>query len=148
MKYFTLEELTRSDTASIKHIDNTPDEKTISNLNILVDNLLDTMREKWAKYCNDNNLGNPAIIVTSGYRSNLLNKAVGGSKTSDHLWGFAADLKPANKRMEEFDKFIEQLIPTIKFSQIIREKPKKGVPSWWHISYNPNNLKNQYFTLV
>lgn len=83
------------------------------------------MREKWAKYCNDNNLGNPAIIVTSGYRSNLLNKAVGGSKTSDHLWGFAADLKPANKRMEEFDKFIEQLIPTIKFSQIIREKPKK-----------------------
>lgn len=85
MKYFTISELTRSTTAEQKDIDNTPDEKVISNLNILVDNLLDTMREKWAKYCNDNNLGNPAIIVTSGYRSNLLNKAVGGSKTSDHL---------------------------------------------------------------
>lgn len=73
MKYFTLEELTRSDTASIKHIDNTPDESITEHLIELVEKLLDPIRERWAKYCDDNQLGNAGIRISSGFRNKELN---------------------------------------------------------------------------
>ena len=84
MKYFTLQELTRSDTAKRLSIDNTPDAAVMSHLETLVERLLDPLREAF---------GRP-IIVTSGYRCPELNKAVGGSPTSPHLQGYAADLVP------------------------------------------------------
>ena len=74
MKYFTLTELTRSDTAEKMHIDNTPNNVQIKALEQLVDNVLDPAREK---------LGSP-IRVTSGFRCERLNKAVGGARNSQH----------------------------------------------------------------
>lgn len=77
MKYFTISELTRSDTASIKKIDNTPNKEITEHLIELVEKLLDPLRSDWAKYCDDNQLGNAGIRISSGFRNKELNKAVG-----------------------------------------------------------------------
>ena len=122
MKYFTLEELTRSDTASIKHIDNTPDESITEHLIELVEKLLDPIRERWAKYCDDNQLGNTGIRISSGFRNKELNKAVGGSSTSAHLTGYAADLQNVSGSREEFYQFLLNFLKDRNFDECFIEK--------------------------
>ncbi len=128
MKYFTLQELTKSATASRKGIDNTPTEEVKGNLQLLVEKILDPLREAW---------GAP-IIVTSGYRCPKLNKAVGGAKTSQHMYGQAADIrtvsdKPADNR-KLFDKIRELKLP---YDQLIDEYNY----NWVHVSYGPRNRR-------
>jgi len=72
MKYFTIKELTTSSTATRLKIDNTPTEEVVNNLESLVNNILDKIREAYGK----------PITVNSGYRCPKLNTAIGGSKTS------------------------------------------------------------------
>lgn len=129
MKYFTIEELTRSDIASTKKIDNTPNKEITKHLTELVEKLLDPLRSDWAEYCDVNQLENPAISVTSGYRCNELNKAIKGSSTSAHLTGYAADIIPSNDQMEEFQDWITEAIEKYDFDQLIFEKPKNGIAS-------------------
>lgn len=97
MKYFTINELTRSATAARLGIDNTPTPAVKKNLEKLINEVLDPLREAW---------GAP-IIVTSGYRSPKLNKAVGGSKTSQHVLGQAADIKTVGDKPENNKKLFE-----------------------------------------
>jgi putative chitinase len=122
MKYFTISELTRSDTASIKHIDNTPDESITEHLIELVEKLLDPIREGWAKYCDDNQLGNAGIRISSGFRNKELNKAVGGSSTSAHLTGYAADLQNVSGSREEFYQFLLNFLKDRNFDECFIEK--------------------------
>lgn len=129
MKYFTISELTRSDTASIKKIDNTPNKEITEHLIELVEKLLDPLRSAWAEYCDVNRLGNPAISVNSGYRCNELNKAVGGSLTSAHLTGYAADISPINGNMKVFQSWIAEAIEEFDFDQLIYERPRNGIAS-------------------
>ena len=82
MRHFTINELTHSDTAVRRNIDNTPPYEAVENLRALVDNVLDPAREA---------MGCP-IIINSGYRSEELNAAVGGVSTSQHRKGEAADI--------------------------------------------------------
>lgn len=82
MKYFTLAELTRSDTAERLGIDNTPSAQATTNLRRLTERTLDRAREQF---------GHP-IYVNSGYRSAALNKVIGGARHSYHMQGRAADL--------------------------------------------------------
>ena len=72
MKYFTIKEMCSSSTAQAKGIDNTPTAETISNLTELINNVLDPLREMYGK----------PIRVSSGYRSEQLNRNVNGSKSS------------------------------------------------------------------
>lgn len=131
MKYFTINELTKSSTAEAKGIDNTPAPEVERNLTALVDNVLDPLREIYGK----------PITVNSGYRCPELNKAVGGSATSDHVKGFAADITAGSK--EENERLFNIIKHNFYFSQLIDEKNF----SWVHVSYNPNNLKNQTLKL-
>ena len=131
MKYFTLKELTRSATAEAKGIDNAPTPEVEKNLTLLVDNVLDKLREIYGK----------PITVNSGYRCPELNKAVGGSKTSDHVKGFAADITGGSK--EENERIFNIIKHNFHFKQLIDEK---GFP-WGHVSYDPSNLKNQILKL-
>ena len=96
-KYFTLKEMTYSDTAKRLGITNQPSPLIIAHLNELMV-FLDELREAWGS----------AIKVTSGYRCPKLNKAVKGSSTSAHLAGYAADLQPVNGKMAEFKKFVKE----------------------------------------
>lgn len=131
MKYFTIKELTKSSTAEAKGIDNTPTPEVERNLTALVDNILDGVRGIYGK----------PITVNSGYRCPELNKAVGGSATSDHVKGFAADITGGSK--EENERLFNIIKHNFHFSQLIDEKNF----SWVHVSYNPNNLKNQTLKL-
>lgn len=125
MKHFSIQELTHSDTAIRKGIVNTAPKEAQENLTHLVDNVLDPLREAW---------GGP-ITVTSGYRSAALNKAVGGSATSDHLKGCAADITVGSR---EQNKKLFMLIQKLglPFDQLIHEKGSvKDGPDWVHVSY-------------
>ena len=134
-KYFTFSELTRSDTANRLKIDNEPkEEATKDNIKELM-LFLDGVREGWTEECKDKGYGDPAIMVNSGYRSEALNKAVNGSKTSEHLLGTAADIEPKNGRNKEFFEWMKTYVADKQFSQLINEYPdKNNCPSWIHIS--------------
>lgn len=152
MKYFTISELCASDTARVKKINNTPTEEIKQHLIQLVDNLLDPLREGWAKYCAEKKLGSGALKVTSGYRCPALNKAVNGSSTSAHLAGYAADIKPLNCQQNAFEKYVSTVFAKtvgLKFDQIIIETNNKG-GRWIHFGYKSGQGKQrkQLFHLV
>lgn len=133
MKYFSISELTHSAKAKELHIDNTPfSYEVVNNLTDLTENLLDPIREAW----------NAPIIITSGYRSDALNRAVGGSKTSAHRYGLAADVVPEN--MADFDKFVAFVKDYLKdkeYDQLILEQ--KSGSRWLHIGYKSADGKQR-----
>lgn len=127
-KYFSIAELTKSATAKSKNIDNTPNKEVEKNLNQLIDNILDPLREKWGE----------AIIVNSGYRSIKLNKLVGGASSSQHIVGQAADIR-TKSNTESSNKKLFNLIKSMKlpYDQLINEYNYK----WIHVSYSSKNRR-------
>lgn len=87
MKHFTLSEFTRSATAEKNGIENVPNESQIQNLECLCGLILDPLREF---------IGHP-VYITSGFRTPRLNRLVGGSATSAHMSGLAADFRVGDK---------------------------------------------------
>ena len=132
MKYFSFQEMERSDTAVRYAIDNSIPENLKNNVARLVDNVLDPLREAW---------GRP-LTVSSGYRCPALNRAVGGSATSHHLRGMAADITTGNNADNRrlFQLIINLGLP---FTQLIDERDF----SWVHVSYDPENVKRQVLKL-
>lgn len=128
MKYFTIKELTKSDTAKRSKINNTPTKQEEENLVALIENVLDPLREAYGK----------PIIVTSGYRCERLNKLVKGSKTSQHRFGQAADIRTVQDTMEENKKLFDLAQKlNLPFDQLIDEYNY----DWVHISYSPRNRR-------
>jgi hypothetical protein len=134
---FSLKELTKSDTATRLGIDNTPDAETIDNLKTLCDKVLQPVREHFGK----------SVTVNSGYRSPESNAAVGGSKTSDHCRGYAADIEIAGVPNAELAQWI---MDNLDYTQLILEFYTQGIPDsgWVHVSYDANHLKKQELTAV
>ena len=108
-KNFELAEFLKSPTAEKLKIDNTPRNEYINNIIKLVENIMQPIRDE---------IGQP-IIITSGFRCNILNTAIGGVKTSQHLTGDACDFKIKGGK-----KAINELFDIIK--KMIEEKKKKG----------------------
>lgn len=127
-KYFTINELTKSSTAQRLHINNNPTQEVKDNLNKLIDNVLDPLRELYGK----------PIIVNSGYRCTKLNKAIGGAKNSQHLVGQASDIRTV-QNTKESNKELFDLIKNSKlpFDQLINEYDY----NWIHVSYSPRNRR-------
>ena len=127
MKYFSIEELTKSATAKRLGIDNTPSDKIKKNLTLFIEKVLDPIREDW---------GSP-IIVSSGYRCPELNKAVGGANTSGHQYGYCADLqvKGGMKKIRELADFILKWMKdhNMKFDELLFEK--SGGVTWLHFCW-------------
>jgi putative chitinase len=139
--------MTQSETAEKYNIDNTPNETQLQNLKELINGLLNPFRESWENWCIINSLGTPAIEVTSGFRSKRLNEKIGGSNTSAHSYGLAADLVPCNGNLKEFRKHAERYMPGVKFDQcIFEEVDKNGVPKWIHLGYKnkEGNQRSQF----
>lgn len=139
-KYFNLIEMVHSDTADIKHIDNSPNEEERQHLIELME-ILDSLRAF---------VGVP-LKVTSGFRCARLNKAVGGAAASAHVIGYAADLVPMKG---SFDGFIQKAklwaeTSGVDFDQLLIEKNSKG-KRWLHFGlYNQKGeqrkqIKNLY----
>lgn len=130
---FTLEEFVDSPTAKRLGINNNPGKEQINNLKKLCQTILQPIRNEFGQ----------VITVTSGYRSELLNRAVGGSKTSQHLKGEAADIICYdNKRLWEL---ITSMINkgVIRVGQLINERNL----SWIHISLTTTSSVNQILFL-
>lgn len=131
-KYFSIEELCQSNTANARGIDNTPNAIQKTNLENLIKNILDPLREAYGK----------PISVNSGFRCEALNRAVGGAKNSEHLSGCAADIDVHSiEGNKELFELIQKL--NLPFRQLIDEKNM----SWIHVSYNPSDIKRQVLKL-
>lgn len=139
MKHFTMRELIKSPTAQRLGISNEPTEAVKANLTALVEHILDPLREAW---------GAP-IIVTSGYRSPQLNKAVHGAASSQHMLGQAADIHAMSDNPKENRKLLDLIIKLgLPFDKLINEYPnRKMQPDWIHVSYSPMN-RRQKFTCI
>ena len=124
-KYFSLSELTRSATAIRDGIANDPNEAQIKELKRLMD-YLDRVREAFGK----------AIIVTSGFRSPLLNEHIKGSDKSQHMKGQAADIRPHD--IKELRQLFDLIRRIGGFDQLIYEEPTGRTP-WIHVSIAPTN---------
>ena len=136
MKYFTIKELCASLKATQLGIKNEPSKAALTNLESLVLNILDPLRAAWGG----------GIIVTSGYRSAALNKAVGGSPSSAHRYGLAADIVPADKRIGVFKAFVVKWLKdnAINFDQYIDEVG--GGSEWVHIGIkSPSGKQRRQF---
>lgn len=104
--YFTIKEMTKSQTAELYHIDNTPTEKVIENLKKVM-YILDMVRV---------HIGKP-ILVNSGYRCKKINEMVGGVQNSMHTKGLAADFR--TKEREDINRMFEFLKKNQKEFKII-----------------------------
>lgn len=125
--HFTLEELYSSDTARAKKIDNTPTAEAAANLALLAIHVLEPARKEYGK----------AIHVSSGYRCNKLNRAVGGVATSQHTRGQAADIQADNLR-----GLYEIIKKQDHYDQVLFES--NGKTQWIHVSYNPDGCRHVY----
>ena len=130
MKHFTFQELTKSATAKRKGIDNSPSVQVRANLAALVENVLDPLREAYGK----------PIVVTSGYRCEKLNRAVGGAASSQHVKGQAADIRSVQDTPEENKKLYDLIVKLkLPFDQIINEYNY----DWVHVSYGPRHRRQK-----
>jgi hypothetical protein len=132
---FSLHELSKSETALRMGFDNTPDDEATENLRLLCEKVLQPVRDHYGK----------GVKVNSAYRSPESNAAVGGSKTSDHCKGMAADIEIPGVANADLAQFI---MDNLSYTQLILEFYTPGIPDsgWVHVSFDPNNLKKQELT--
>ena len=128
-KYFTLDDLTRSATAKRLGLSNTPTPQHEQALKTLCINVLDKVYDHFKRNVN----------ITSGYRSDALNKAVKGSLTSQHSKGEAADLTGIGK-VKNSDIF-NYIKDNVDFDQLIWEFGSSTEPDWVHVSYKVLNRR-------
>ena len=136
-KNFTLNEMTKSQTALRRGIDNKPENDEIDNLRLLCEYVLQPVREHFAK----------PVSINSGFRSKELNKAIGGSTTSDHCKGMAADIEIAGIDNSVIAEWIEE---NCDFRQLILEfyTPGVGDSGWVHVSYNSDDNEKKVMTAL
>lgn len=120
--HFTLEQLCYSSTAIRLNIDNTPDQEHIDNLKLLCENILEPLYKVFGD----------RLKITSAYRCKQLNKAIGGSQTSQHISGCAADSGIQGMTTKEYYKWAKTA--NLPFDQMIEEFASSG--GWLHISYS------------
>ena len=132
---FSLAEMVKSDTALRHDMDNTPGEAEIANLKTLCEKILQPVRDHFQK----------GVKVNSGFRHPEVNAKVGGSKTSDHCKGQAADIEIPGVANADL---AQHIVDTYDFTQVILEFYTPGIPDsgWVHVSYDPTNLKKQVLT--
>jgi zinc D-Ala-D-Ala carboxypeptidase len=134
-KNFSLEEMVKSETALRHGMENKPGPDELNNLLQLCANVLQPVRDHYQK----------GVKVNSGYRSPDVNAKVGGSRTSDHTRGMAADIEIPGVPNADLASYIRD---NLQFTQLILEFYTPGVPDsgWVHVSYNEQDLKKQVLT--
>lgn len=146
-EHFSYKELTRSEKARRKGIDNTPNAEQLENIKYTAEQL-----EKIRAYLNEKYQKPIGIIVTSCFRNERVNTLVGGSKTSAHRFGLAADCDATGFTSKAFAKEIIEMKDKglIEYDQLILEYPERGDGAWVHIGFKPNGKgqRGQILTVV
>lgn len=133
MNHFTFDELIESPKAKAHNINNTPNADAQANINTLLLPGLERVRDV---------LGHP-MYISSGFRSAKLNAAVGGSKTSDHMKGLAADFTcPAFGTPKEVCKALMLHAREVGYRQLINEQ------KWVHVSFPDVDQEPDYEVLT
>ncbi len=122
--HFYLSEFTQSQTATRLMLDNTPGRAEIAALTLLCEKVLEPVRE---------NYGRP-VNISSGYRSPAVNRALRGSRNSQHTKGEAADFEIAGISNLRICQWMER---RLNYDQLILEFYQPGIPAsgWVHVSY-------------
>jgi zinc D-Ala-D-Ala carboxypeptidase len=130
---FSLEELTKSQTAVRKGIDNTPGPEHQDNLKSLCEMILQPIRDHFSR----------VVTISSGYRSPELCTAIGSKITSQHAKGQAADFEIFGVSNKELADYIDQ---NLDYDQLILEYWNESDPNsgWVHCSYTNGNNRKQY----
>ena len=136
-EHFSLQEMCKT---NVKGVSNAPDAKATANL-YRVCGWLEELRKEWNNTYGD---GNDPIIINSAFRNPVVNKAVGGSLTSNHLTGCAADIRVLG--MEQLIRYAAILLDisdkTKKdFDEILMER--KGNSLWLHFAVRPENNRRK-----
>lgn len=121
---FVLSEFTSSQTAARLRLDNTPPAPVIANLRMLCNAVLEPIRSHYDR----------PVIISSGYRSPAVNRAVGGSSSSQHCMGQAADIEIPGVSNVELANWIWR---NLNYDQLILEfyTPGEASSGWVHVSY-------------
>ena len=130
---FSLIELTKSQTAERKGIDNTPSTEHQENLKSLCTSILQPVRDHFSR----------VVSVSSGYRSKELCLAIGSKTTSQHAKGQAADFEIYGLSNKELADWVNE---NLDYDQLILEYWKESDPNsgWVHCSYSEENNRKQY----
>ena len=130
---FSLSELTKSQTAERKGIDNTPSAEHQENLKSLCTAILQPVRDHFGK----------VVTISSGYRSPELCIAIGSKTTSQHAKGQAADFEIFGVSNKALADYIDE---TLHYDQLILEYWKESDPNsgWVHCSFSEGNNRKQY----
>lgn len=129
-KHITYDEATLSPTAIRNGISNQPNEEQLHNMQQVAENLFEPLRKLYGK----------PIKINSFFRSEKLNKLVGGSLSSQHVKGQAIDITAGSK---EENKKLFELAKTLDFDQLINEYNF----SWVHISYKTSGNRKQILVI-
>jgi len=132
-EHVSYKEVIKSNTATRKGIENIPSGEQMENIKLLCENVFEPLRE---------HVGGP-IAINSLFRSVELNRAIGGSSTSQHcaMNGAAMDIDDTYGIMSNADMF--EFIKKLDFDQLIWEYGDDENPDWVHISYKKNGNRKQ-----
>jgi zinc D-Ala-D-Ala carboxypeptidase len=131
-KHLSLAEVSRSETAKRKGINNTPSGEHLENFKKLAENIFEPIREHFAV----------PIHISSGYRSKELNSAIGGSLTSQHCQGEAIDIDMDGTSITNAQIF-NFIKDNLNFDQLIWEFGTDKNPDWVHASYESSGKQRK-----
>jgi hypothetical protein len=133
-KHLSLAEVTRSESAKRRGISNMPTPEHIENFKLLAENIFEPIR---------NHFGKP-IFISSGYRSEALNRVVGGARSSQHCKGEAIDIDMDGNANGVTNKMVFDYIKdNLNFDQLIWEFGTASNPDWVHVSYNSDGKQRK-----
>jgi hypothetical protein len=131
--HFALSEFTRSESAKREGLDNTPTAEHLENLKTLCEKVLEPIRLKYG-----------SINISSGYRGIMLNHFIGGSVSSDHCLGRAADIDMDDSGTGVTNTEIFNYIKdNLDYDQLIWEFGTKEKPDWVHVGYRGKDNRKQ-----
>lgn len=135
--HFNLAEFTRSESAKRHGVSNEPTPEHIKNIKILCEKVLEPIRMKFGP-----------IIISSGYRSKVLNHYIGGSLRSQHCEGKAADIDMDGMNDVLNIDIFNYIKNNLEFDQLIYEFGNPLNPDWVHVSYNEGKNRKQVLRAI
>jgi hypothetical protein len=133
-EHLDLSEVTRSDMAKRSGISNEPTAEHLENFKKLAEHIFEPIRKHFGK----------PIIISSGYRSEALNKAIGGSLTSQHCKGEAIDIDMDGTTGGVTNAMVFNYIKdNLPFDQLIWEFGNASAPDWVHVSYSSKGTQRK-----
>ncbi|NQU52252.1 MAG: hypothetical protein HQ522_06900 [Bacteroidetes bacterium] len=140
--HITYAEATKSSVAIRHGLENKPNEEEIKRMKLVAEKVFEPMRK---------GLGGHAIFVSSFFRSELVNKKAGGSKTSGHRKGDSIDADADVYNIPELtnEDIFNFIRDNLEFDQLIWEYTNEdGTPCWVHMSYREGNNRNQVLKAI